>query len=101
MYLFDLKLSMKSIHHKTLQDLEFLTVLETISNYCTTEMGKELALEIEPFPNQEILEYKLAQTSEYNSSFTNNNVIPNHYFDAISHELKFLKIEDSYLDAKK
>lgn len=99
MYLFDLKLSMKSIHHKTLQDLEFLTVLETISNYCTTEMGKELALEIEPFPNQEILEYKLAQTSEYNSSFTNNNVIPNHYFDAISYELKFLKIEDSYLDA--
>jgi len=90
---------MKSIHQKTLQDLEFLTVLETISNYCTTEMGKELALEIEPFPNQEILEYKLAQTSEYNSSFTNNNVIPNHYFDAILHEIKFLKIEDSYLDA--
>lgn len=99
MYLLILKLSMKSIHQKTLQDLEFLTVLETISDYCTTEMGKQLALEIEPFPTQEILEIKLAQTSEYNSSFTNNNVIPNHYFDAITNEIKFLKIEDSYLDA--
>jgi len=90
---------MKSIHHKTLQDLEFAAVLETISELCTTEMGKEYALEIEPFPNQEILEDNLAQTNEYNSSFTNNNVIPNHYFDAITNEIKFLKIEDSYLDA--
>lgn len=89
---------MKSIHHKTLQDLEFLTVLETISELCTTEMGKQFALKIEPFPNQEILEDSLAQTSEYNSSFTNNNIIPNHYFDAISNEIKFLKIEDSYLE---
>jgi DNA mismatch repair protein MutS2 len=35
------------------------------------------------------------QTSEYVSSFQNNNAIPNHGFDAISHEIKFLAIEDS------
>jgi DNA mismatch repair protein MutS2 len=32
------------------------------------------------------------------SSFQNNNAIPNHGFDAISHEIKFLAIEDSFLE---
>jgi len=40
----------------------------------------------------------LLQTSEYVSSFQNNNAIPNHGFDAISHEIKFLAIEDSFLE---
>jgi DNA mismatch repair protein MutS2 len=39
----------------------------------------------------------LLQTSEYVSSFQNNNAIPNHGFD-ISHEIKFLAIEDSFLE---
>ena len=92
------KISMKSIHKKTLQDLEFLSVLESIAHYCTTEPGKEVALEIHPFTDKETLLSNLKQTSEYTSSFTNNNVIPNHYFDPIDHELKYLKIEDSYLE---
>ena len=37
-------------------------------------------------------------TSEYVASFTNNNAIPNHGFEVISYELKFLKIEDSFLE---
>jgi DNA mismatch repair protein MutS2 len=37
----------------------------------------------------------LLQTSEYVSSFQNNNAIPNHGFDAIN-EIKFLAIEDSF-----
>jgi DNA mismatch repair protein MutS2 len=40
----------------------------------------------------------LLQTSEYVSSFQNNNAIPNHGFDAITHEIKFLGIEDSFLE---
>jgi DNA mismatch repair protein MutS2 len=32
------------------------------------------------------------------SSFQNNNAIPNHGFDAISHEIRFLAIEDSFLE---
>jgi DNA mismatch repair protein MutS2 len=35
------------------------------------------------------------QTSEYVSSFQNNNAIPNHGFDAIT-QIKFLAIEDSF-----
>ncbi|MPT35258.1 MAG: DNA mismatch repair protein MutS, partial [Flavobacterium sp.] len=34
----------------------------------------------------------------YVASFSNNNVIPNHYFDAIHHEIKYLAIEDSFLE---
>ncbi len=89
---------MTSIQPKTLQDLEFHTVLQTISDLCVTIMGKEKALEVVPFKTSEQTIEGLLQTSEYLSSFTNNNVIPNHYFDEIHYELKFLAIEDSYLD---
>ena len=90
---------MKSIAKKTLQDLEFSTILEQISELCTTEMGKEQALLIEPIGNKEDLLAELQQTSEYVASYSNQNAIPSHYFDAISHELKMLRIEDSFLEA--
>lgn len=89
---------MVSITEKTLQDLQFPTVLETISDGCNTDIGKEKALQIKPFRNKEELMQSLMQTSEYVSSFQNNNAIPNHGFDAITHEIKFLAIEDSFLE---
>jgi DNA mismatch repair protein MutS2 len=89
---------MISITEKTLQDLEFNTILQTISERCNTEMGKQKALEIVPFKEKGFLMDSLVQTSEYLSSFTNNNAIPNHGFDAITNELKFLAIEDSFLE---
>lgn len=89
---------MISITEKTLQDLQFPTVLETISEICNTDIGKQKALEITPFKDKETLMNALMQTSEYVSSFQNNNAIPNHGFDAISYEIKFLAIEDSFLE---
>ncbi|MFV8355174.1 endonuclease MutS2 [Flavobacterium sp. XS1P32] len=89
---------MISITEKTLQDLQFPTVLETISTICNTDIGKEKALEITPFKDKDSLMRALLQTSEYVSSFQNNNAIPNHGFDAITHEIKFLAIEDSFLE---
>ena len=89
---------MISITQKTLQDLEFNTILETISERCNTELGKEKALKITPFQDKNDLLLNLAQTSEYLSSFTNNNAIANHGFDGINYELKFLAIEDSQLE---
>jgi DNA mismatch repair protein MutS2 len=89
---------MISITEKTLQDLQFPTVLETISDGCNTDIGKEKALQITPFRDKETLMQALMQTSEYVSSFQNNNAIPNHGFDAITHEIKFLAIEDSFLE---
>ncbi len=89
---------MISITEKTLQDLQFPTVLETISAICNTDIGKQKALEITPFRDKETLMSALMQTSEYVSSFQNNNAIPNHGFDAITYEIKFLTIEDSFLE---
>lgn len=89
---------MISITEKTLQDLQFPTVLETLSAICNTDIGKQKALEIIPFKDKETLMNALMQTSEYVSSFQNNNAIPNHGFDAITYEMKFLAIEDSFLE---
>ena len=89
---------MISITDKTLQDLQFPTVLDTISTACNTEIGKQKALEIIPFKEKEALMKALLQTSEYLASFVNNNAVPNHGFDTISHEIKFLAIEDSFLE---
>ena len=89
---------MISITDKTLQDLQFPTVLETISSSCNTELGKQKALEIIPFKENQLLMNALKQTSEYLASFDNNNAIPNHGFDSITHEIKFLAIEDSFLE---
>lgn len=89
---------MISITDKTLQDLEFNTVLQTISERCNTEIGKQKALEIVPFKDKETLMNALLQTSEYLSSFSNNNAIPNHGFDNLTNDIKFLSIEDSFLE---
>ncbi len=89
---------MVSITPKTLQDLQFPTVLETVSSLCNTDIGKGKALQIIPFKDKEELMNALLQTSEYLSSFQNNNAIPNHGFDAITNEIKFLGIEDSFLE---
>ncbi|MPT36162.1 MAG: hypothetical protein E2604_14010, partial [Flavobacterium sp.] len=61
---------MISITDKTLQDLEFKTILETISDLCNTETGKQKALEIIPFKTEETLMDSLLQTSEYVASFS-------------------------------
>ena len=90
---------MISITDKTLKDLEFYTVLEAVASSCVTEPGHEKALQITPFKNKEELMDSLLQTSEYVSSFDNNNALPNHGFDPINNEVKFLAIEDSYLEA--
>ena len=89
---------MISITPKTLTDLEFNTVLQTISDGCNTDLGKIKALEIIPFIEENELLDNLTQTSEYLSSYSNNNAIPNHGFDEVTNELKFLAIEDSQLE---
>ena len=90
--------TMISITEKTLKDLEFHTILQTISDRCNTEIGMEKALQIQPFKNKDILFSELAYTNEYVSSFTNNNALPNHGFETVSNDLKLLAIEDSFLE---
>src|SRR5665811_1749058 len=89
---------MVKIPKKTLQDLEFPTVLQQVSTRCNTELGKANALGIQPISDPEMLLQVLGQTSEYLSSFTNENRIPNNGFDPINNELKLLRIENTTLE---
>ena len=89
---------MQQIHPKTLQDLEFPTVLEQVSARCNTELGKEASQQIAPFLEKKVLLDELGRTSEYLASFSNENRIPNHGFDAINGELKLLAIENTTLE---
>ncbi|GLU44709.1 endonuclease MutS2 [Allomuricauda sp. NBRC 101325] len=89
---------MQNIHPKTLQDLEFPTVLAQIAARCNTELGKENALTIIPYGDKGELMDALGQTSEYLASFSNDNRIPNHGFDQINSELGLLKIDNSTLE---
>jgi DNA mismatch repair protein MutS2 len=89
---------MINIHKKTLQDLEFNTVLQQVSTYCVSNLGKDEVLNIVPFKSKETLLKSLLQVNEYVSSFENDNRIPNHGFDEITEAIKLLGIENSFLE---
>ena len=89
---------MAAILKKTLQDLEFPAVLEGVAAHCHTALGREQVLKMAPLKEKEAILVSLGQTSEYQSSFSNDNRIPNHSFDSISGELKLLKIENTTLE---
>ncbi|TYA78672.1 endonuclease MutS2 [Seonamhaeicola marinus] len=89
---------MINIHKKTLEDLEYYTVLEQVSEHCITPLGNKQALQITPLKTKEHVIHSLALTNEYLSSFYNENRIPNHGFEDINKELKLLNIENTYLD---
>ncbi len=89
---------MSNISEKTLIDLEFFTILKTVSEFCISDLGKKATLEIKPFQHKAAAQLELNQVNEYLSSFVNDNRIPNHYFDDIQKEIYLLKIENSYLE---
>ncbi|MEC3907932.1 DNA mismatch repair protein MutS [Tamlana sp. 2201CG12-4] len=89
---------MINIHKKTLQDLEFQTVLQQVSELCITPLGHAETLKIVPFKVKEELLFSLDLTNEYSSSFDNDNRIPNHSFDTITKEIKLLNIENTFLE---
>jgi len=99
MYLcYRLIIQMNTIQKKTLQDLEFPTVLNQIALRCHTELGKERAQTIMPMTDTPEIMNSLGQTSEYLASFISENRIPNHGFDVIHTELKLLHIENTTLE---
>ncbi len=89
---------MINITEKTLNDLEFPTVLKQVSEYCITPLGNEKCLNITPYKNKATLLNNLVLTNEYVSSFSNDNRIPNHSFDTIAKEIKLLRIENTFLE---
>ncbi|MGI9547752.1 MAG: endonuclease MutS2, partial [Flavobacteriaceae bacterium] len=89
---------MCAILKKTLNDLEFPAVLEQVVLRCNTSKGKGEALRIAPMKSVKTVKSSLGTTSEYLSSFSNENRIPNHGFESIDDEIKLLRIENTTLE---
>ncbi|MBT7850255.1 MAG: DNA mismatch repair protein MutS [Formosa sp.] len=89
---------MINISKKTLQDLEFESVIQQVATNNVTNLGKNEILATLPFSKREDVIEALQLTNEFVSSFDNENRIPNHGFDAITSELKLMRIENNYLE---
>src|SRR5690606_15517235 len=89
---------MNKINSKTLQDLEFTTVLQQVAVLCITDAAKEEVLRITPFHSFTEADTALKEVREYRSSMDGDNPIPNHGFEVVFNELKLLGIENSILE---
>ena len=89
-----------NIPNKTSVDLEFQTLLEQISSFAVTSIGREEILNLSPINEKDEIDYQLDLVSEYTSSFENENKIPNHYFDEFLKEIRLLKIENSTIEVE-
>ena len=87
-----------NISTKTLQDLEFSTVLQHVTEHCISSLGKEQVTEIEPIINKKALFKELHLVNEYVFSFQSENRVPNHSFDNITENVKRLAIENSFVE---
>ncbi|SEB54186.1 DNA mismatch repair protein MutS2 [Tenacibaculum sp. MAR_2009_124] len=85
---------------KTLQDLEFNTVLEQVTEFCISELGKNAVLNITPISKNHTLFFELNMVNEYLSSFENENRVPNHNYDNITEHIQRLAIENSFLETE-
>ncbi|WP_053969935.1 DNA mismatch repair protein MutS [Mangrovimonas sp. ST2L15] len=86
------------IHKKTLQDLEYYKVLEQVSDFAITSLGREACMAISPEKTQEAVLESLNLTNEFLASYENENRIPNHGFEPITKEIRLLNIENSFLE---
>ena len=91
---------MIKIAQKTLDDLEFDAVVAHIAAFSVTQLGKAKVQQLNPYENQKDAVHMLDLTHEFISSFENENRIPNHGFDAITEELKLLRIENNFLEVE-
>lgn len=87
-----------NISEKTLQDLEFSTVLQHISEFCISGLGKERIFDTKPIHSRKQLFKELHLVDEYVSSFESDNRIPNHGYDNITESVKRLAIENSFIE---
>ena len=75
---------MGHIPKKTLEDLEFFTVTDQLSDFAITPMGKIACQKIAPLSDQATLLIELHCVNEFLASFENDNRIPNHGFEDLS-----------------
>jgi DNA mismatch repair protein MutS2 len=86
------------IGKKTLEDLEFPTVLQQVAHFCITDPGTDRVLAIVPFQERDKILPELHRVKEFKASLSGDNPIPNHGFEPIFKELRLLDIENSTLE---
>ena len=89
---------MKKIAQKTLDDLEFVVVLQQASARCATTKGKEYLLKSIPSTQFKQVELSVQWTAEYLNSFSAENRFPNHGFEAVDTPISLLKIDNSCIE---
>ena len=87
-----------SIPNKTIEDLEFNSVINNIAVYCVTDLGKEKIMSLKPSLSLDKIFFDLNLVYEYLNSLDNQNNFPNHGFESIKKELKVLRLENSQLE---
>lgn len=88
---------MKRVAQKTLDDLEFDSVLRQVSEFCVTQPGRDAAKEIHPIAGEILLIKALGRTQEYLASIQQDNRLPNHGFESVNGVLSLLRITNSLL----
>ncbi len=89
---------MVRIDKKILESLEFPLILQQVSDFCITQLGKDKVLSIKPFTETSAISSELHCVKEFTASFNSDSPIPNHGFDTINKELHLLSIENSTLE---
>ena len=87
-----------AIPKKTLEDLEFESVVDNIVFNCVSSHGKKEAKSLKPLLDFDQIDFSLNLVSEYLSSLDNDNNFPNHFFESISNEIKIIQIDNSQLE---
>jgi len=82
---------------KALQDLEFPAVLAQVQEFCVTDAGKEAVARLRPKADMSVVQAELKRLKEFTASYSADNPVPNHGFEAIENELHLLSIENSTL----
>jgi len=87
-----------SMDKKTLIDLELPAVLSQVAEMALGEAAKSKIAKIVPQTELDEIRDSLQLTQEVLASLEGDNPIPNHGFDDLSNELKWLGVENSTLE---
>ena len=82
-----------------LEKLEYNKILDNLASFCHTYIGKELALNLSPSSNKNVVEETLLETSEAVSLIQRNSIPPISEFDDINFYIKSLE-SSSAISAK-
>ena len=63
------------IPNKTLEDLEYIEVLNQCAKFAITQLGKDAIQKLQPSVDTELIEKQLKSVSEFKSSFDNENSV--------------------------